>query len=647
MKIEDLEHNPYIHAFYDARDQLKRHIEERSERAFAAGEAIRDAISSREDLEVYQRMLRERLVALLGGLPPSDAPLNARITGEVQGNGFRVEKVIFESRPGNYVTANLYLPDGLNAPTAAVMFLCGHAREAKHYAVYQAVCQRLALAGLVVFAQDPIGQGERLSYYDPDRREATVRFGTIEHDYAGAQCLMFGHGLARYFLHDAMRGLDYLLTRPEVDSQRIGVTGSSGGGTQTCLMMLADPRIAAAAPGTFVTSRQAKLYTGCPQDAEQIWPGYTAAGYDHEDALIAMAPRPVTVLAVTGDFFPIEGTRRTVARARRAWDLCGCPERLDLVEDESSHAYTPALARAAARFFSRYLLGEERCPADADVVPFEPSRLWCTSSGQGRGELPGAVSVHEANLEEASRITAEKATASLPERRAAAIAWLRERVERERVPCDLNPRIYARAVLDDLDVEMAFWWAQQGLLNHGYLFRLRELKGSRLPVTLALWDGGTTRLSPHLDWLKAACAAGRAVLVLNTTAAGAIAPRPTFSESPGAFHETWHRQATDLLWLDDDIPSLRTYDVLRALDVIPCWPGLDSSDITVYTHGRHGLYGRLAALLDSRIGSVEVGGDPGAPIDWATSRHYDSDDIYSVVMHGMLRHLDPDVLESF
>jgi hypothetical protein len=152
-----------------------------------------------------------------------------------------------------------------------------------------------------------------------------------------------------------MRGIDYLLTRPSVDAARIVVTGNSGGGTQTFLVMLADPRIAAAAPATFIPAREIYMWTGQPQDAEQNWFGYTAAGFDHQDILLAMAPKPVCVLAVTSDFFPIEGTRPP-SRARRAWDLWQRSDALQLVEDQTIHTYSPVLARAAARFFARHLL---------------------------------------------------------------------------------------------------------------------------------------------------------------------------------------------------------------------------------------------------------------------------------------------------
>ncbi|NLC67670.1 MAG: hypothetical protein GX754_02555 [Clostridiaceae bacterium] len=273
--------------FYDFKDLLKNFVYKRSDEAFARGDAGHDAIKTREDLERRAAYMREKFIEALGGLPPGDTPLNPKITGRIDCDGFRIEKVIFESRPRTYVTANMYIPGGITAPRGAVLFLCGHHEQAKHADEYQVVCRYLVKAGLVVLAQDPIGQGERLSYYDKETGKTRVAWGVREHDYAGCQCWPMGDCIARYFVHDAMRGIDYLCTRPEVDPSRIGVTGNSGGGTQTSLMMMCDPRIAAAAPATFLMNCQANMYTGIPQDSEQLWPGLTAIGFDHEDILIS------------------------------------------------------------------------------------------------------------------------------------------------------------------------------------------------------------------------------------------------------------------------------------------------------------------------------------------------------------------------
>jgi hypothetical protein len=375
--LEQLSAGNYLH---NLKDQLQRSICGRSETAFAAGDAARDAIRTRAALRKRQQMARTALLNALGGLPPLDTPLKVKVTGRVAEPGFDIEKLIYESRPGTYVTAHLYLPRGITQPRGAVLLLCGHDGEGKQ--AYLNVCRSLVQAGLVVLAQDPIGQGERLSYYEAALGGATVAWCTAEHDHAGAQSLLLGDALARYFLHDALRSVDVLRRRPEVDPRRIGVTGYSGGGTQSSLMMLADPRIAAAAPGLFITSRRAYLYSGGAQDAEQIWPGLTARGIDHEDILLGMCPKPVCVLAAQYDFFPIEGTRETVARCRRLWRLCGRESDLQLMEDRAVHSCTPKLIAASARFFARHLLGRELAPASQPGRDIEPSRLWCTKTSE-------------------------------------------------------------------------------------------------------------------------------------------------------------------------------------------------------------------------------------------------------------------------
>ena len=647
MTIQDLEQFSPHHYTYDVRDQLKRHIYGRSDKAFAAGDAARDAIATKEQIETRQATMRAKFIEAIGGLPTSATPLNARTVGTVKCDGFRIEKIIFESRPGTFVTANLYLPDGITEPRGAVLFLCGHHGEAKHVGQYQIVCQYLVRAGLVVLSQDPVGQGERFSYYDQALGKPTVGPCTTEHDHAGFQCLPLGDSLARYFLHDAMRGVDYLRSRPEVDVSKIGVTGNSGGGTQTCLMMVCDPRISAAAPGTFLMNRQTYIYAGGPQDSEQIWPGTTAFGFDHEDFLLMMVPRPVRVLAVQYDFFPIEGTRRSVERTKRFWEICGKRGGLDLVEDASTHCYTPQLAKAAAEFFSQHLLGKKVTSSDEGITAIEPSKLWCTDSGQVRGEIEGARFVFDENRDRLARVEANRQSMPDAERRENAFAWIRERVFANRSDCDLNPRHYQSGQVDDFSVQMCLWWSQEGIFNNAFAFRDTQFEGQELPVTIAVWDDGTSQLQPHWEWISRACSSGRAVMVLDTSGVGALEPNALSAIPIHSIHGTLHKLADDLIWLDDSLTALRTYDVLRALDVINHWPGLALEDIRLYGNGRQGVYAQFAALLDERISHVDIDEDIGSYASWVGARHYESQGMLNVILPGILKHFDLPDLERW
>jgi hypothetical protein len=626
--------------------QLKDHIYERSRRLFAAGDAERDAITTVAALRQRQENVRRVVLASLGGLPSADSPLNARVTGIIQGDGFRIEKIVFESRPRHYVTANLYLP--LNRPagrTAAVLFLSGHHDTAKVVAEYQNVCQTLARAGLIVLSQDPVGQGERLSYFEPETKTNPVGIGTRDHDYSGVQARLVGDTQARYMLHDAMRGIDYLISRPEVDPAKIGVTGNSGGGTQTSLVMLADPRVAAAAPATFIMNREAYQRTGQPQDAEQIWPGFTGAGFDHEDILLAMAPKPVCVLAVTSDFFPIEGTRRTVTRSRRIWNLADRGEALELVEDDSTHAYTPKLARAAARFFAHHLLGQKVDATGFEPKLFPPEQLHATKSGQVRGEFSNAEFVFDVTAERLKEIEAARARLTPAERQARAREWLREQVLRQREDTPLDPRRIVRGrTVGAFTVDIAFWYPQPYLANVGMLIRPRERRSEGLPVTIAIWDDGTAALSAHTEWIRAECARGRAVFVVNLSGMGPLKPDAINPDPIGDLYGTWRKLSDDLEWMGDSMVALRTFQALRAIEVLAEWPELDRDEVRFYAEGRTGVHAKLAAALAPPAVKGCEWRDGFRFSDFARTRSYDSRSIKPFILPGVLRYFDVDEL---
>lgn len=639
MALESLQCLTPFSSLYDVRDQLKRHVYARSDAAFAAGDAARDAVRTVAALQLRQAWARRAFLRAVGGLPSLRAPLNARLAGVVREDGFRIEKAIFESRPRHYITANLYLPEGLGAKRGAVLFLCGHHEAAKQVDEYQIVCRTLVRAGLIVMAQDPLGQGERLSYYEPATGRPRVPWGTAEHAYAGAQCLPLGDALGRYFLHDALRGMDYLRARPEVDPGRIGVTGNSGGGTQTCMMMLADPRVAAAAPATFLMNRRSYLYAGGVQDAEQIVPGLTALGIDHEDYLLAMAPRPVLVLAARYDYFPIEGTRRTVERCRRFWRMFGKSANLQLSETAITHCYPPIMAEAAAAFFSRHF-HTRPLKKSSPVRPIPAERLWCTKAGQVKGDFPEARFVLDENRARLAILREARQRESPERRRRKALAWLKQRVFFARRPCAANLRLYYEGMHEGLTVQAGMGWAQEGLCSHGLLFRLRKTEGRRLPVTLAVWKDGTAALTRHEAWIQRECRTGKAVLVLDVTASGGLLPNPLNAADPRERFGAIHKLCDDLFWLGDSLAALRVFDVIRAVDLLKEWPGVKAGSVDIHAADREGLYARLAAALDSRIRRVRVSGEMRSYADWVHARDYDPHGIQPLIIPGFLRQCD-------
>ncbi len=314
-------HGPDANPANQGRLQLDQYLdsiatEDQANRATAVA-----AIHTRAQALAHQAKVRAQILSLIGSLPPR-TPLNAKFVGETQADGFVIRKVIFESQPNFFVTALLYVPDGpiADGKRAAILMSPGHAPSGK--AGDAPVAAIFARNGFIVLSYDPIGQGERLQYPDPAKPDASlVVRPTGEHGEASLQPMLIGDTFARYELWDAMRGVDFLASLPQVDSHRIGALGCSGGGTITALAGALDTRIAAIGTACYITSFDALLPALGPQDAEQSTPRFISSGLGFPDGIELAAPRPYAVLSTYSDMFPFAGARTTVIEARRVYSL--------------------------------------------------------------------------------------------------------------------------------------------------------------------------------------------------------------------------------------------------------------------------------------------------------------------------------------
>ncbi|MGB6693226.1 MAG: acetylxylan esterase [Terracidiphilus sp.] len=292
-------------------------------------------IHTRAQAEARQIRVRSQILSLIGAMP-ARTPLNQKILGETQADGFKIRKVIFESQPKFFVTALLYVPDGnppggkrggpgdrslsLGSKRAAILMTPGHGPSGKAGDAPTAAI--FAQNGFVVLSYDPIGQGERLQYPDPAKPGTSLAARpTGEHGEASLQPMLIGETFAKYEIWDAMRGVDYLASLPFVDPHRIGAMGCSGGGTVTALTSALDTRIAAIGTACYITSFDALLPSLGPQDAEQSTPRFISSGLDFPDWVELAAPRPYAVLSTYSDMFSFDGARSTVIEARRFYSL--------------------------------------------------------------------------------------------------------------------------------------------------------------------------------------------------------------------------------------------------------------------------------------------------------------------------------------
>jgi dienelactone hydrolase len=434
---------------------LKHEFQQAVERRRAAFEKM---LKSEAAARAWQEERRAFFLRQIGGLPER-TPLNAAVVARRQGRGYRLENILFESRPGHHVTANLYLPES-GGPWPGVIIPCGHSHDGKAAAGYQQMAALLARHGMAALCYDPIGQGERYQMIDPNREYTAFDDAprikvphpnvhvlcTIEHTMMGIGSILLGSNVAQYRIWDGMRAIDYLQSRPDIRPDLIGCTGNSGGGTLTAYLMALDDRIVAAAPVCYLTTFHRLIETQGAQDAEQNIFGQIEFGMDEADYCIMRAPRPTLIGAGTRDAtFDFRGTVELFVEAKRFYSRLGRAEALELNAPDAPHGFTLQQREAAARWMHRWLLGTDRTIREVERLPdyftddqlralgtvdWTQEQLQCTPRGQVL-LLPGENSVFALNASRA---------AALRESRRAPWAALSAEGRRERVQRTIGSR---------------------------------------------------------------------------------------------------------------------------------------------------------------------------------------------------------------
>jgi dienelactone hydrolase len=353
-----------------------------AQKQLKARAAVIDGIKDRAAAQARNAAVRERVLSLIGGLPEARGPLNARVTRSTPRSGYVIEHVLFESLPGYFVTANLYRPERTGRHPAVLMSM-GHWESGK--AAGQLIATNLARRGFVVLAYDPVGQGERQQTYDA-RFGRSLAGGPVEqHFLNGPAAILMGQALPRYFIHDGMRAIDYLVSRPEVDPDRIGATGCSGGGTQTTYIAALDPRVKVAAVACYMNSFRTLFPGPSLGDSEQSVPGFIAAGLDQTDYLELFAPKPWLITSTEDDFFTPAGARQVFEEAQRWYEIYDAADRVKWVVGPGGHGTPPVVRQAIYDWMLRWLRPAE-ASATGEVTDLLPDHaLLVTDKGQVEG----------------------------------------------------------------------------------------------------------------------------------------------------------------------------------------------------------------------------------------------------------------------
>jgi cephalosporin-C deacetylase-like acetyl esterase len=628
------------------RTQLTQYLDDIAAKETAARRTTIATITTRSQAEARQREVRQKILTLIGGLPEKK-PLNAKSLGTTQADGFRIEKILYESQPNFPVTVLLYLPDtkpgAARQNLPAIVVAPGHGFTGK--LTDYAFASTFARNGFAVLSYDPIGQGERLQYPDPtDPSKTLLKASTGEHGEAGLQPTLIGDALARTIAWDGIRAVDYLLTRPEIDPNRIGAFGCSGGGTMTSLLGALDTRVHAIAVACYLTSFDTLLPTLGPQDAEQSTPNFIASGLDFPDWVEVAAPRPYAIISTAQDMFPFAGALATTTEARRFYALFdpgsagtptgnpppGIPTGPTLNPDTSNtipataplqwitgigrHGNLGPITGQIVSFFLTHLAKSDAQPilpppptlgtnpfAPPAAIP--PSAFQVTPTGQVSTSYPGSETVHTLTL---------KRNATLPKPKPLTEPQLQQTIREvthatikpgDPAPINTESPPLASPPEGDVHVRHRFTLATAPGINIQAEF-YRPADGKH-PMLLVLENSLDPALEPsrveEIKKFRALADAGTAVLV--------IAPRPsppgteeTKASILGPFYLTELRAEL----VGKTLLGLRVDDVIAAVNFMQGSTTGDPNQISAEASGHLGLVLLHAAVLDPRIKHITV-----------------------------------------
>jgi len=606
---------PNLSAQQPTLDPLLKWMDQIAQQQLQQRENVIAEIHSVAEAELRKQWVRKTFLSLIGGLPDYQGPLNPRITGSLQSDNYVIDKVIFESLPGFYVTANLYRPSRPGR-YPGVLLQAGHTQEGKPEG--QRLAANLALKGFVVLAFDPIGQGEREQTYDRRVDRALAGWSVPEHIQAGAQNILIGESLARYFIWDAKRALDYLVSRPDVDPERLGAVGCSGGGALTAFIGALDPRVKAVAPACFVNSYRL-LFTGPDPDSEMSPPNILFSGLDMADYIELSAPTPWLILATDSDYFTPAGARLVYEEARRWFGLYDAADKVRFFIGPGPHGTPLETREAMYEWMIRWLKDGKGDFHEQAVKLYTNSELLVTQSGHVDDE-PRSRKLFQLMLDE---FHAKQSPETIPE--------LLAELRRLNIPSEATPpevRVSDESNGPDGRREHVNFESEPGVEISGKLYIPRS--SGRKPAVLLVADKTSNYWIPSTASLAETISkTGRVVLELE--------PRDSPGEGERPFIGNWITNAR-ANQLGRNLPAMRAHDILRGIDLLAARNDVDSSSIRAAARGVKGIWLLLAAAVDTRIGKVWLDRTPNSVR--AALENSMNTDLFDAVVPGFALHWD-------
>jgi pimeloyl-ACP methyl ester carboxylesterase len=595
---------------------------------------VAEAVTSKKAMLRYQQTRRARYQGILGDMPARTA-LNAHVVGTSLQKGFHIERIVFESTPHRYVTANLYVPEGKGTFPVALS-LAGHGMNGK--AGDQRLGALFAQHGIALFAVDPVAQGERLQLADRNGNPLT-RGATTEHTLLNAGANLVGTSVAAYEYWDNTRAIDYLETRPDLDKHNIACIGSSGGGTQTTYLIALDERIKAAVVCSYVSRRERVLEQSGPSDGCQHIPNEGREHFEISDFLTLFAPKPLLIMSGYYDFVDYWGATQAYDELQKVYHVFNADKQVRLFSAESGHGMPQPKREAAITWFRTWLAHDATPVAEGPIATIPEKELLCTPTGQIATAYPDAVSMPAYMATLAQGYAAQRAAFMKQDKQSVdkqVLATLGITLPQEKTRVEVTGSMPARTYS---------------------LSKYQLLRTGQMPVPCLVLT--PENVSPTATVVLYLNAAGKENILADEATVGAFMNRGDilvladlrgFGETadPAEFNDLkyWskeYRNAMLSLHMGTSVMGQRVLDVFSLVDFMTTTPGLQGHDIKLMANGLYGPAAIHAAYLDSRIKSTEV------------ARSYKSfeqlvqnplqNDAYTNVLYGVLKYYDlPDLL---
>ncbi|MBS7611123.1 acetylxylan esterase [Candidatus Bathyarchaeota archaeon] len=499
--------------------------------------------------------------------------VKANLVGRVERKGYVLEKVILETIPGLYVSANLYIPSKLEKPVPAVLRVHGHWRHAKHQDAVQATCIGFALRGYVSLAVDKVGYGER----------------RYQGHWEGYILPAVGLTLQAIEAFDNMCAIDYLQSRMEVDPERIGVTGASGGGNQTMYLAALDDRVKAAAPVCSAEVFEDQVASGrCFCECIPSMLKFANVS----DVLACIAPRPLLIVSsILDETFPITSARKAFSRVKYIYELMGYGDKIAMYESYAPHGYNREMREAVYRWFDRWLMGVERDGREPEIVvePFDSDVLKCFHDGiPERGET--IFSIYNARYNSLDRFAKLNPDEYLKRREELKKHIIEDVFGGFPERVDLDARTYRVECLDHVIVEYVSFRSEWDIIIPAIL--LREVDGFE-EAHIFLTPSGKSSIFADRR-VRETAENKRLAILIDYRGIG----ETDYDESISAKNS---------LVLGRHILGMRVFDVLRTVDYL-AFRGFLRKKLVIHGFSEAGLIALFATALDSRIDEVEVEG---------------------------------------